>query len=92
MTRFATLLVATRGGEVKECEKHLKSIKKKTNGIIAIRKLNNQTVSPSERLSVTNPKSPDFMLEVKIDKNTNLEEIKRQLKAMTWDVEAIIPY
>lgn len=92
MTRFATLLVATKGKEVKECEKHLKEIRKGTKGIVAIRKLTKSDISSKNRQSVTTPKSPDFMLEVKLDKKTNLDEIKHRLKGMSWDVEAIIPY
>lgn len=92
MTRFATLFVATKGREVKECEKHLKEIRKETSGIVAIRKLTKPAVLSKNRLSVTTPKDPDFMVEVKLDKKTNLDEIKKKLKGMSWDVEAIIPY
>lgn len=92
MTRFATLFVATKGKEVKECETNLKNIRKKTKGIVAIRRLTKQSGSSNNRLSVTTPKEPDFMLEVKLDKNTNLDDIKKKLKGMSWDVEAIIPY
>jgi hypothetical protein len=92
MTRFATLLVATKGREVKECEKHLKEIRKKTSGIVAIRKLTKPAILSQNRLSVTTRKEPDFMVEIKLDKKTDLNDIKTRLKSMAWDVETIIPY
>lgn len=92
MTRFATLLVATKGKEVKECEKHLKEIKRDTTGIVAIRKITRPPVLSEKRLSVTTPKEPDFMIEVKLDKKTNLDAIQKKLKGMSWDVEAVISY
>lgn len=35
---------------------------------------------------------PDFLVEVKINKNTNLQKIIQEIKKMSWDVQTIIPY
>ncbi|MBA4717819.1 MAG: hypothetical protein HRO68_01390 [Nitrosopumilus sp.] len=94
MQKFARLIVETKGAKIEDCKQKLVQIQKNTKNISAIRELiqTSATKSPNLKLAIMRSNQPDFLVEVKINKNTNLQKIIQEIKKMSWDVQTIIPY
>jgi uncharacterized protein YqgV (UPF0045/DUF77 family) len=89
MNEYATLLVESKGNREQDKEK-IEKLKKETKGIVSITILNSDPkldkviadvsgASTAVRTSGTNV----FMIEIKVDRNTNLQSLAQKLREIT---------
>jgi cell division protein FtsX len=89
MNEYATLLVESKGNREQDKEK-IEKLRKETKGIASVTILNSDPkldkviadVSGASTAIRTNGTNV-FMIEIKVDKNTNLESLAQKLREIT---------
>jgi hypothetical protein len=89
MSEYATLLVESKGNKEEDKEK-IEKLKKETKGIASViilssdPKLDKVIADVSGAHTYTRTSGTNvFMIEVKVDRNTNLESLAQKLKEIT---------
>jgi hypothetical protein len=95
LTEYATFLADAKVN-VEEDKGKLEKLKKENKKIVSVNIIESIPVLDKIRVNVSGaglmPHKPDFRIEVKIDKGTNLDDIKKKLEKITNNVVSTEPY